>query len=52
LGVLDLYSYSHINQVYELASFKQQNITKISSILSKGDAEKLVYAFITSWLDY
>uniref|UniRef100_A0A3Q3KA17 Reverse transcriptase domain-containing protein n=1 Tax=Monopterus albus TaxID=43700 RepID=A0A3Q3KA17_MONAL len=43
---------SHINQVSRSAFFHQCNIAKIRSILFQSDAIKLVYAFVTSRLDY
>ena len=42
----------HINQVCKIAFFHLRNIAKIRSILSQGDAEKLIHAFVTSRLDY
>uniref|UniRef100_A0A8C5G3G3 Reverse transcriptase domain-containing protein n=1 Tax=Gouania willdenowi TaxID=441366 RepID=A0A8C5G3G3_GOUWI len=55
LGVLfdqDLSFNSHIKQTSRTAFFHLRNIAKIRSILSQGDAEKLVHAFVTSRLDY
>ena len=52
LGVIsdqDLSSDSHIKQ--GSAFFHLRNIVKIRNILSQGDAEKLLHAFVTSGLD-
>ncbi|XP_072234405.1 uncharacterized protein [Leuresthes tenuis] len=43
---------AHIKLVSRTAFFHLRNIAKISNILSQGDAEKLVHAFVTSRLDY
>ena len=42
---------AHIKQVSRTASFHLLNIVKIRNILSQGDAEKLVHAFVTSRSD-
>uniref|UniRef100_A0A8C6LN66 Reverse transcriptase domain-containing protein n=1 Tax=Nothobranchius furzeri TaxID=105023 RepID=A0A8C6LN66_NOTFU len=55
LGVIfnqDMSFNSRIKQVCRFSFFHLRNIAKIRSILSRSDAEKLVYAFITSRLDY
>ncbi len=49
---LDLSFHSHIKHISRTAVFHFCNIAKIRSILSQKDAEKLVYAFVTSRLDY
>ena len=43
---------SHIKQFSRTAFFHLRNIVKIRNILSQGDAEKLLRAFVTSGLDY
>ncbi|XP_072251172.1 uncharacterized protein [Leuresthes tenuis] len=43
---------AHIKLVSRTAFFHLRNIAKIRNILSQGDAEKLVHAFVTSRLDY
>ncbi|XP_072247498.1 uncharacterized protein [Leuresthes tenuis] len=43
---------AHIKLVSRTAFFHLCNIAKIRNILSQGDAEKLVHAFVTSRLDY
>ena len=43
---------AHIKQVSRTAFFHLRNIAKIRNILSQGDTEKLVHAFVTSRLDY
>ena len=48
----DLSFIPHIIQVSRTAFFHLRNIAQIRSILSQGDAEKLVHAFVTSRLDY
>ena len=53
LGVVsdqDLSSDSHIKLVSRTAFFHLRNIVKIRNILSQGDAEKLLHAFVTSTL--
>ncbi|XP_028272704.1 uncharacterized protein LOC114443000 [Parambassis ranga] len=55
LGVIfdqDMSFVSHIKQVSRTTFFHLRNITKIRSILSQSDAEKLIHAFVTSRLDY
>ena len=55
LGVIfdqDMSFKQHINQVCKTAFFHLRNISKIRSILSQGDAEKLIHAFVSSRLDY
>ena len=55
LGVIfdqDLSFIPHITQVSRTAFFHLHNIAQIRSILSQGDAETLVNAFVTSRLDY
>ena len=42
----------HINQVCKKAFFHLRNISKMRSITSQGDAEKLIQAFVSSRLDY
>ena len=42
----------HLKQVSLTDFFHLRNIAQIRSILSQGDAEKLVHAFVTSRLDY
>ena len=55
LGVIfdqNLSFHAHIKLVSRTAFFHLRNIAKIRNILSQGDAEKLVHAFVTSRLDY
>jgi len=42
----------HISYVTRTAFFHLRNIAKLRNMLSVSDAEKLVYAFMTSRLDY
>lgn len=43
---------AHVCSIVKTSFFHLRNIAKLRSILSQGDAEKLVHAFITSRLDY
>ncbi|XP_053337496.1 uncharacterized protein LOC128509691, partial [Clarias gariepinus] len=43
---------AHVDNITRIAFFHLRNIARIKNILSPNDAEKLVHAFITSWLDY
>ena len=43
---------SHIKEISRTAFFHLRNISKIRSLLSLKDAEKLIHAFVTSRLDY
>ena len=55
LGVLfdrELSFKAHINQACRTAYFHLRNIAKIRKILPRGDAEKLIHAFVTTRLDY
>ena len=47
-----IYHLTHIKLGSRTAFFHLRNIAKIRNILSQGDAEKLVHAFVTSRLDY
>ncbi|XP_068507191.1 uncharacterized protein [Syngnathus scovelli] len=42
----------HIKNITRIAFFHLRNIAKIRPILSTGDAETIIHAFITSRLDY
>ena len=47
----DMLFKQHINQVCKTTFHHFRNISKIRSILSQGDAEKLIHTFVTSRLD-
>ena len=48
----DLTFQSHISSIIETRFYHCRNIAKFRGFLSQEDAEKLVHAFISSWLDY
>ncbi len=55
LGVIldsNLFFVNHISHLQKTASFHPRNIAKLRNMLPVSDAEKLVYAFMTSRLDY
>ncbi len=55
LGVMmdsDLYFEKHIKEITKSAYYHLKNISRINDLMSQQDLEKLVHAFIFSWLDY
>ncbi len=55
LGVIldaDLNFQKHISSISKTAFYHFRNISKVRSLLSQSDSEKLVHAFISSRLDY
>ncbi len=55
LGVIldaDLNFHKHISSISKTAFYHLRNISKVRSLLSQSDSEKLVHAFISSRLDY
>ncbi|XP_064195336.1 uncharacterized protein LOC135256955 [Anguilla rostrata] len=48
----DLSFETHVKNISRIAFFQLRNIAKIRHVLSVGDAEKLIHAFVTSRLDY
>ena len=43
---------THVNEIINSSYFHLQNLSKIKSVLSLPDLEKLIHAFVFSCLDY
>lgn len=48
----NLYFNSHFQNITESAFYHLKNIARVRPLLHQANTEKLVYAFITSKLDY